>query len=98
MSWNYRLIRDQKGYSIREVFYDEELVPCLTMVSPCELEAGSLKALKSEMKRMLKAFEDEVLDYGDFDEERYRRWKRSVGFEPGEAEAVDSLPPSDAPL
>lgn len=78
MSWNYRVFRngpeayDNTSFSIREVYYTKSgkpqsySEPQPVMVYANYLEMEYKKALRKEMKEMLKALDKPVLTAADF--------------------------------
>lgn len=61
MSWTYRIIRDKDGgHRIAEVYTDDELN--LWTEEPCYPWGDDLPELRSDMRRMMTAFDKPVLD------------------------------------
>ena len=63
MTWNYRIVKTPKGFSIYEVFYNEEGEPVATTVDPtldffCETPDEVLE----ELEIIKLAFDEPVID------------------------------------
>ncbi len=72
MSWNYRVIRhkndQEEWFNIHEVYYRNDKPVSITENS-CAPFGSSKEELRADFELMLKAFDKEVLDYSDFDDE-----------------------------
>lgn len=79
MSWNYRVVRDKyqediPRYTIRECYYADEAckIPNGYTEIPVRPEATSLKDLRWQLKRMLKATKKKPLRLKDFNGHKQR--------------------------
>ena len=74
MSWNYRIIKEEKispagemvaGYTIREVYYDTGGRACATTLDPCYPCGDSKTELGKDLELMTRAFREPILDIDD---------------------------------
>lgn len=74
MSWNYRIVKNQKGsktgsqelsFEIHEVYYDDKGNIESWTENPCSPYGETLEELKQDLKHMFKAFEEPVLEFTD---------------------------------
>lgn len=70
MSWNYRVIKSAEGYSIYEVFYDDNGNPDACTQEPIvDFYCETPEAIQFELDIIKKAFDKPVLNIEDFGEE-----------------------------
>lgn len=80
MSWNYRIVREDimfKGkadsvFSIKEVYYDEEMNPDSYANKKVLIGCSSAEDLKLEFDLVAKAFEKPILEF-DLDKNNFTR-------------------------
>jgi hypothetical protein len=69
MTWNYRVVkRNMDGdilYGIYEVYYDGDR-PVYITTNPIHAHGDTKEELKSDVVRMLNAFDKSILTYEDF--------------------------------
>lgn len=66
MTWNYRLIKSDKGYSIHEVYYDANGKPIASTLNPImDFYCESPEDLMYELDLIKKAFESPPIDEND---------------------------------
>jgi len=61
-SWNYRVVRDQDGLRIFDVYYDDDGLPISTNAAPTYVYGETLDALNAQLQLMLEALKRPVLD------------------------------------
>jgi hypothetical protein len=61
MSWNYRILKDATGYSIREVYYTSEQMIFAWSQDSCDPYGETLEELKADYELMRRAFYQPVL-------------------------------------
>ena len=61
-TWNHRVCLEDGGYSIREVFYNDEGEPWGAHMRPTAPYGDTKKELKAELKMMKRACKFPVLD------------------------------------
>ncbi len=63
MTWNYRVVKTEEGYSIYEVLYNEDGKPISCTENPIlDFYCDSPKGLKHELNILKKAFKKPPLD------------------------------------
>ncbi|MDD1608609.1 MAG: hypothetical protein LUQ18_08955 [Methylococcaceae bacterium] len=63
MTWNYRIIKTPEGFSVYEVFYDEEGKPVSTTVNPTlDFFCDTVEELLEELEIIKAAFDMPAID------------------------------------
>ncbi len=71
MNWNYRVLRTEKGYSVFEVFYDENEKPIGTTEKPIlDFYCDSPEDVLDELEKMKEAFSCGVLNIEEINTEK----------------------------
>ena len=73
MTWNHRVIHtvykeiEEEGYSIHEVFYDEDGVPDMMTLDAVGVWGETMDEVQQTLEWMTKALEQPILEASDFD-------------------------------
>ena len=66
MSWDYRVVKTEEGYTVYEVFYDEDGNPVATTEKPAlDFHCETPEGLMSELDVIRMAFESPLIDLED---------------------------------
>lgn len=68
MSWNYRIIKQDDFFGVRDVYYDKQGKMQLVAVENQAPHGTTLKALKADMEYFREAFNKPVVNYDDIPE------------------------------
>jgi len=69
MSWNYRIIKQDGCFGIRDVYYDKQGRMQLVAVEDQPPHGTTLEALKTDMGYFKEAFNKPVVNYEDIPED-----------------------------
>ena len=62
MSWNYRVVRNEHGLRIFDVYYDEAGAPIATHEAPTYVYGETVDDLKAQLALMLEALDKPVIE------------------------------------
>jgi hypothetical protein len=63
MTWNYRIVKTPEGFSVYEVFYDDNGSPVLTTVNPTlDFFCDTVDGLLEEIEIIKLAFDKPAID------------------------------------
>lgn len=62
MNWNYRVVRNEDGLRIFDVYYDEAGQPISTHEQPTHVYGDTIEEMKEQLSLMLEALEKPVLE------------------------------------